>query len=552
MSYFHILRQGLVSFLLLLLTANTVSALQRRALAPPLSTHLAGTNGEVRGFTKLSNASESFPDSLDPDNTFGEAVVLLEDRNGDGVRDLAVGAPRDENCAADNCGAVWILSLDSTSTIEPAPWIRITTGQGGFVGPVGQGDYFGASLASLGDLDGDGFEDLAVGAWGDDDGGSVWILFLNQNGTVKSEVKISATQGGFGGAVQAGDNFGFSLANLGDLDGDGVTDLAVGAPASDGLQINQGAVWILFLNADGSVKSESKISDTQGGFSGLLSLGDRFASGLAPLGDLDGDGVRDLAVGAQYDDDGGADRGAVWILFLDVDGSVKVHAKISDVSGGFLGALDDEDRFGVGLGALGDLDGDGVLDLGVGAIEDDDGGLDRGAAWILFLDTNGTVKGEQKISSTQGGLVGPLDRRDWFGRALSQAADLDGNGTLDLAVGASQDDDGGLHDRGAVYILSLETDGTVLEERKISDRAGNFAGTLDDGDNFATSVVAIGDLDGDGISELAVGAPYDDAGYSGPFVSPNRGAVWILFPEEDRSLKSDKTFKITEGLSTLR
>ncbi len=84
------------------------------------------------------------------------------------------------------------------------------------------------------------------------------------------------------------------------------------------------------------------------------------------------------------DDDGGTNRGAVWILFLNPNGTVKSHQKISHTQGGGP-RLDNNDVFGI-AGSLGDLDGDGVRDLAVGAIWDDDGGTDRGAVWILFLD----------------------------------------------------------------------------------------------------------------------------------------------------------------------
>ena len=96
-------------------------------------------------------------------------------------------------------------------------------------------------------------------------------------------------------------------------------------------------------------------------------------------------------MGAIRDDDGGINRGAVWVLFLNTDGTVKSHQKISDTQGGFTGILDDVDVFGGSVASLGDLDGDGVGDLAVGAIADDDGGSASGAVWVLFLDTNGTV-----------------------------------------------------------------------------------------------------------------------------------------------------------------
>ena len=145
---------------------------------------------------------------------------------------------------------------------------------------------------------------------------------------------------------------------------------------------------MLFLNIDGTVKGHQKISDTQGGFTGILDDFDGFGFSVAFLGDLDGDDVGDLAVGAIQDDDGGVSRGAVWVLFLNTDGTVKSHQKISDTQGGFTGILDNSDQFGISAASLGDLDGDGVGDLAVGVFSDDDGGDGRVAGsgpLLLFL-----------------------------------------------------------------------------------------------------------------------------------------------------------------------
>ena len=122
-----------------------------------------------------------------------------------------------------------------------------------------------------------------------------------------------------------------------------------------------GAVWILLLNTDGTVKAHQKISDNEGEFTEVFNNHRYFGASVAPLGDIDLDGVVDLAVGAQGNQDAQANgRGCVYLLYLNRDGTVKAHAKISDTSGGFTtGLLDDIDNFGRSLAYLGDVDGDG-------------------------------------------------------------------------------------------------------------------------------------------------------------------------------------------------
>jgi len=198
----------------------------------------------------------------------------------------------------------------------------------------------------------------------------------------------------------------------------------------------------------------------------FLDDGDTFGNEIGSLGDLDGDGINDIAVGASEDDDGGKDRGAVYILFLNEDGTVKKHQKISDTKGNFEGKLDDGDTFGRSTITLGDLDGDGINELAIGAYKDDDGGKDRGAVYILFLNEDGTVKKHQKISDTKGNFEGEIESLDYFGRDIDDIGDLDGDGINELAIGAFRDDNGG-KDRGAVYILFLNEDGTVKKHQKI-------------------------------------------------------------------------------------
>jgi hypothetical protein len=417
---------------------------------------------------------------------------------------------------------VWILSLGTDATVTHRT--KISDTEGAFYGVLDEADRFGRAIAPLGDIDGDGVEDIAVGAPFDDDGGSdrgaVWILLLDPDGSVKSHRKISQTKGGFGGVLNDADWFGYSLAPLGDLDGDGVVDLAVGAVNDrDGGSGNRGAVWVLFLELGGSVHAQRKISVTQGGFAGQLDPADDFGRGLAALGDLDGDGRSELAVGANRDDDGGPDRGAVWILFLNTDGSVRAYQKISDTEGGFAPPLEDFEGFGWAVGGPGDVDGDGIEDLVVGAPYDNDGGVERGALWTLLLRANARVKSQTKISSTDGGLLGPLSDGANFGYAAARLFDVDGDGQVEVCAGAPGQNSSGFEPRGATWLLSLSAGGGVADESVIDDATPGFEGTISRGAHFGSALAVLDDLDGDGEHDVVVGAADHDG----------VGTAWLLF-----------------------
>ena len=427
---------------------------------------------------------------------------------------------------------MWVLFLNADGTVKtPQKIINPNEGEeAGF-------DSFGGSVANLGDLDGDGVTDLAVGApldASEDIGrGAVWVLFLNPDGTAKAQQKISDAEVDFSGERSGEDFFGSSVAGLSDLDGDGVTDLAVGAPNDDGGGRLRGAVWVLFLNDDGTVKTPQKISDTEVDFSGELADFDRFGSSVAGLSDLDGDGVIELAVGAPFDSLKGASLGAVWILFLNADGTVKASRKISNPDEG---EEADGDRFGASVANLGDLDGDGVTDLAVGVPEDDGGGRLRGAVWVLFLNPSGTVKDRQKISNPEDDESDEADFHQ-FGSSVTSLGDLDDDGVTDLAVGVPG---AGGSRQGAVWVLFLNPDGTVKGRQKVGKFDGNFSGELLQFDHFGSSVASLGDLDDDGATDLAVGAP------GGPGFFP-RGAVWVLFLNPGGTVKDQQKISDFDG-----
>jgi hypothetical protein len=405
---------------------------------------------------KISADSGGFNGNLDDGDQFGSAIADPGDLEVDGVRDLAVGTPFNDDDGSDE-GAVWILFMDDDGRVDQQQ--KISSNAGSFGGDLNDDDLFGSAVAGIGDLNNDGAFDLAVGVPGDDKGGAdrggVWILFLDAEGKVRQQQKIADDTGGFGGNLDDDDRFGSAVADIGDVNGDGIPDLAVGSPNNDSGSDNAGAVWILMMQADGKVDAWQKVSDSAGGFNGNLDADDHFGAAITGIGDLDNNGVPDLAVGVPGNDKGGTDRGAVWILFLNAEGKVQQEQKIADDAGGFGGALDDNDRFGSAVADIGDMNGDGIPDLAVGAPNDDDGADNAGAVWILMMQADGKVDGWQKVSGSAGGFGGNLDADDHFGAAITGIGNLDNSGLGDLAVGAPGDDDGGA-DQGAVWILFME------------------------------------------------------------------------------------------------
>ena len=407
-----------------------------------------------------------------------------------------------------------------------------------------EGDHFGLAAGSLGDIDSDGVGDLAVGAYNDDDGGinagAVYLLLLESNGNVKNAQKLSMLYGSFSAfyTLKADDGFGTSIVSLGDIDGDGVVDLAIGAFRDDDGGTDSGAVYVVFLDTMLDVKGAQKLSMNHSALSTFYTLdaGDEFGHSVTSLNDINGDGEADVAVGARTDNDGGTDAGAVYILFLDTNGNItdaqKLSALYGDVSNFY--TLVAGDKFGNSVASLGDLDGDNEVDLAVGSYYDTDGGTGMGAVYMLFLINNCHVKNAQKISMLYGGLnvFYTLEEYDHYGSLVTALGDINGDGTVDLAVGAVYDDDGVLSatciNVGAVYIHFLKSNGKIKNAQKISMLYGNFSSfyMLDAWDRLGHSAAALGDIDGDGVMDLAVGAYGDDDGVSGT------GAVYVINLEQ--------------------
>lgn len=337
----------------------------------------------------------------------------------------------------------------------------------------------------------------------------------------ESLIRISDNEGGMSADLESGDRFGRDHDNAGDIDGDGISDLIFGARSDDDGATDAGAAYILFMNADGTVKANQKISATQGGFTGDLVASNFFGYGVAGIGDYNGDNIPDVAVSAP-----GAGAPAIYILHLNTNGTVKSMVKNAGI-------------IGQGLSAVGDLNNDGKIDL---AAADPNGGV-GGLVHLLFFDAASKLLQNDTVSIGEGlnGFGTGLNSGDSFGgRESALLGDLDNNGTRELAVGAFQSNSG----QGAIWILSLDENNEVVDKLKIAPGLSGFNENVSTdvnangstGGHFGHGLVAAGDLNGDGVPDLVTSAnQYND------------GVAYIIYLNSDKTVKTFTRMDSDEG-----
>ncbi len=426
----------------------------------------------------------------------GNAVAGGGDINGDGYADVLVGAWL-EDASALSVGVAYVVLGPQTGDLD------LSSADARMYG-ASRDDFAGTSLAIPGDVDGDGYDDVLVGAPGVDDGASNGGAAYLVLGPVTGDFVLSSADYAFYGEG-ANDAAGTAVRGVGDWDGDGGVDFLVGAYLEDSGASNAGKSYLVLSSA----LADDDLGNAWAAFEGELS-DDQLGRTLGRGGDFDGDGLTDLLLGAPPEDTAGNAAGSAYIVLgTFTGGTLDLRYASMQITG------EGDGHFATrGLDCPGDLDNDGYDDMLIGADGEDSLWTDGGAAYIWL---GGTVRGTQSLSLANTKFVGESDL-DYVGYSVAGLGDVNGDGNLDLGFGVLGDD-AGATDAGAAYVaLGPFSAGTFA----MSDVYARLTAASAN-DEAGRSLAPAGDFNNDGFDDILVGAPGEDYG------GTDAGAAFVTF-----------------------
>jgi hypothetical protein len=426
---------------------------------------------------------------------FGTSVSDAGDVNGDGYDDVIGGAPyagmgpgnMETGYAGLFFGGPSMGSMDVY-----------------FKGPI-EWDHMGVSVSGAGDVNGDGYDDVIVGAdeYVTNSIGHAYIFFGGANMdniadvTMKGEEKF--------------DSFGISVSGAGDVNGDGYDDVIVGARLhTSAFGYYAGRAYIFFGGPKMDNVTDVVLDGNQNN--------DFFGISVSGAGDINGDGCDDVVVGANgaYGVSNEAGYAAVFLGGKNIDGAADL----------VIGGKAPGDSLGISVSGAGDLNGDGYDDLAVGASLSDAGGEDSGAVYLFF--------GAKTLDDQCDLVLLENAAYDQFGKTVSDAGDLNNDGYDDLLVGAPQNQSKGTATGSAYAYFG----GPKMDARPDAV----YVGPKSD-ESFAYTVSGAGDVDRDGFNETFIGMPRNSTiaqnigaaavfgwktGLPRPAVRAGDGAVWAF------------------------
>lgn len=407
----------------------------------------------------------------------GASLAFVGDLNADGLDDLVVSAS--DSGAGLSDGAVYLVHGPVAGTIDLSTASLKVTGEFAL-------DYL-RSGARAGDVDGDGVADLLLGAEGNDEGGldagAAYVVLGANLGTTNVSNAYAKLIG-----EAAGDLAGASVAGLDDVDGDGVVDYLIGAPVHQGAPgVAAGAAYLVLGpfppgTSDLEVSAAVILGEAAGDWAG---------GSVGGAGDIDGDGLEDLLVGAVVNGEGGTRAGAAYLVL----GTARGVVDLAQADAKLVGESDYE-YFGVQVAGRGDYDGDGTPDLLVGAWGYD---LANGAAYVV----SGTRRGTIDSGTADTKLLG----HGYAGNSVAYAGDVNGDGSDDLLVGAPTTTRV-LYGVGEAYLMFGTVPSGVVELMD-ADVTLYGAATSESG---GWTVSGAGDMDGDGLDDILIASIRDNEG----------------------------------------
>ena len=490
-----------------------------RCVLPPGFVELDGDCDDSEA--AVNPGAEEVCDGLDNDCN-GSVDPQLGDADGDGWDgcggDCAPDDPAVNPGAAELCGDGIDNDCDGSAG-DCGPVGAYSIGEHGLLlAGVASYDAVGEGLAVVGDVNEDGLADLVLGApYAPDvssDHGAVYLI--HGSGELRSQAELSLADADLViRGMWPDDLLGWSVAGAGDVDADGLADLIIGAPGDASAGYATGAAYLVMGAAVAGLAGDYPVDElalriSTGAYEDLL------GAAVAGAGDVDGDGHDDLLVGAPQADGAAPSSGAAYLLLGPVRGDRDVAQADARWSSNSL-----DDGFGIALAGVGDLNADGLADMAFGAYRRDVHLTDVGVVAVVMGSAD---PGGSRSLGDADALFSAAQQRAFAGCAVAGAGDVDGDGHDDLLVGA-RGQDFGLDDMGVAFLVLGPVGGSsILGVAAVAEIRGDL------GYGYAGSAVAgLGDLDGDGHAEIAVGAPYggeeSNGGQVGVFYGPLEGIL---------------------------